>query len=140
MSLRSFAEDTWSDIEIWCLRHLNPKYLQIVGYVTSVAAYGLLLVLHFVFGMSLVKMIQTPWLGEGIWFTEAILAGIPELILIFVFHITITKFGRGLLKKSLDAILMIGCIPLTWWAFGPIAAVIHFTGAILFHYGEKQPK
>jgi hypothetical protein len=126
-------------IKYWLASHLQPLPLQIIGYSASIAAYAFLLVLHFVFGMSLVEMVQTPGLGEGIWIAEALLAGIPELILIFVFRTTITRFGRGLLKKSLDIILMVGCIPVTWWSFGPIAAVIHFTGAILFHYGEKQP-
>ena len=122
----------------WIRHKVNPLHLQIVGYSTSLAAYVFLIVLSFF--MTPVEIITTPWLGEILWAIEAVFAGIPELILIFVFNKTITQFGRGLLKKRFDTIFMIGCIPLTWWRFGPIAAVIHFTGAILFHYGEKQPK
>ena len=128
------------DCKEWIRRRVNPLHLQWLGYGTSIAAYVFLLILHFWRGMSLVQMIETPWLGEIIWIAEAVFAGIPELILIFVFGKTITQFGRGLLKKSVDTILMVGCIPLTWFAFGSIAAVIHFTGAMLFHYGDKQPK
>jgi hypothetical protein len=129
----------WLACKWWIERKVNPLYLQKLGYITSISAYLVLLGLRFIGGMTIVQMIETPWLGEIIWITEALLAGIPELILIFVFGTTITKFGRGLFKKSIDTIFMIGCIPVTWWAFGPIAAVIHFTGAILFHYGERQP-
>ncbi len=118
---------------------VNPLHLQILGYATSLLAYAFLIVLSFF--MSPVEILfGGNWLGEILWGIELIFAGIPELILIIVFRTTITKFGRGLWGKRFDTALMIGCIPLTWWRFGSVAAVIHFTGAILFHYGEKQPK
>jgi len=129
----------WYDtIRRWLLDHTQPRTLQIVGYITSVSGYVLLLLLHFVWGMSLQQINEVPWLGEALWIVVGLFAGVSELILLFVWKTHITAYGRGLFKKSVDRILLLGCIPLTWAAFGPIAAMIHFIGTLLSHYGETQ--
>lgn len=134
--IRLFFEPLKDEIK----HKVDPLHLQILGYATTFVGYMFLLYLRWVRGMDFAEIVSTPWLGEIIMIVLAIFAGIPEILLIWVFETTITKFGRGLFKKRLDNAFMVGCIPLTWASFGAVAAVIHFTGAILFHYGEKQPK
>lgn len=103
----------------------KPIRFQIVGIAAIVTAYVF-------FGL------ERPYIA---WFAVLLpFCGIPELILIWVWKKTITKFGRSLFEKRVDVIIMFGAIPLTWWLFGPTASGMLFIGLLLNHICEKQTK
>ncbi len=108
------------------------KFLQILGYATTVTVYIL-----FAFNRRDPNFYLDPHI---IWLGLAFFAGIPELILIYRYHTTITRFGRMFLPKWLDVIIMVGLIPVSWAIFGPEVAGIGFVHFLSSHYGEIQPK
>lgn len=102
---------------------LKPIWFQIVGIASIIVAYIL-------FGR------EYPYIA---WFVILLpFAGINELVLMWVWDTTITKFGRSLFPKRIDTIIMLGAIPLTWWWFGPTASGMYFIGWLSNHFGEKQ--
>jgi hypothetical protein len=97
-------------------------WFQIAGLALIAAAY-------FLFGFG------HPYLG---WFVALLPVGMLELFLMWVWNTTITKFGRHLLPKMVDRIIMLGLIAITWWWFGPNAAGLYFIGLLSNHFGEAQ--
>ncbi len=118
----------------WVREKINPLHLQVLGYATTALAYVILAYCKLR-GIEL-----TDNVGHLIWLGLLLFAGIPEVVLIYVWDITITQFGRKLLPKWLDTIIMVGLIPTTWAIFGPQWAVLGFVHYISGHYGERQPK
>ena len=122
------------EIKSWIKEKVNPLHLQILGYVMTAFAYVILAYCKLM-GIELTSNV-----GHIIWFGLLIFAGIPEVVLIWVWDMTITKFGRKLLPKWLDTIIMVGLIAVTWGIFGPSLAALGFVHFLSSHYGEKQLK
>ena len=107
-------------------KKLNPVVLQVVGLLSIPIAFVL-------FGRG------HPYLG---WFVVlAPVTGGCELLLMFVWGLTITGFGRSLFKRKIDLIIgLFAAVPVTWWLFGPTAAGMYFIGWLSNHFGEKQTR
>ena len=109
--------------KLWITNKLNPIYLQIGGILAIIIAYVL-------FGISYT---YTGW-------AVMVIVGIDELLLIWVWKLTITAFARKLLPKRVDTIILLGLVPVTWWLFTPRIAGIYLIGLLMNHFTEIQPK
>ncbi len=108
--------------ETWEVFKQNPlRFWQVAGALGIVLAY-----------IFFVK--EQAWWG---W-AALILVGFIELITIFVYSGTITRFVRNIVGTTWDRIILLALIPLTWWWAGELAAGFFLLGLLNSHFHEKD--
>ena len=125
----------WLGVKLESLRKKVIKllpvfWLQLVGSFLLVVFYALLVYS---------KRHENPNILATItWACVGIPAGIIELLLIWAYGTTITKYVRSLASKRTDTVVMLALIGATWWLAGPFAAGFFFCGFLDNHFGERQ--
>ena len=100
---------------------------------------GSLLLVAFYVMLAVCKKATNPDLAAlWVWLLIGIPVGIIEITVKWMHSTTITKWVRGLANKTVDTIVMLVFIGVTWWLAGPFAAGYFFTGFLDNHFGEKQ--
>ena len=99
----------------------NLRKWQICGAIGIVLAY-----IAFVMRLALIG-----WVIMGV-------VGVIELIVIWVYDNTITRFWRGLYGKTADRITLFALIFLTWWLAGELAAGFFVIGLLNSHFHEHE--
>lgn len=99
----------------------NLRKWQVVGAVSIVIAY-----IFFV--------LKCAWLG---WSAMA-LVGMAELVVIFYYHNTITRFWRNMYGTVADKIILLGLVVLTWALAGELAAGFFSLGLLNSHFHEHE--
>lgn len=97
------------------------RRLQIAGTLGIVAAY-----ISFV--------LKYAWVG---WAILAIV-GLIELVVIFGYKNTITRFWRNLTGKIVDKIILFALIVVTWALAGELAAGFFLLGLLNSHFHEHE--
>lgn len=94
---------------------------QILGALSIVIAYACF-------------VMKNAWAGWGWLF----LVGVVELIVIYEYHNTITRFVRNIFGTTVDRIVLFALIPLTWWLAGELAAGFFLLGLLNSHFHEHD--
>ena len=97
------------------------RKLQITGALGIVLAYILF-------------VLKQAWAGWG----AMGVVGVIELVAIFVYKGTITRFVRNMTRKTWDRIFLFGLLPLTWWLAGELAAGFFIIGWLNSHFHEHE--
>lgn len=105
----------------------NLRKWQIAGAVGIVLAY-----VCFVLASRL--HIAWAWAGWAVM----ILVGIAELVVIFVYDNTITRFVRNIAGATWDKIILLALIPITWALAGELAAGFFLLGLLNSHFHEHE--
>jgi len=74
------------------------------------------------------------WIGWGV----LVIVGLIELITIYVYGGTITRFVRNITRKTWDRIFLFALLPLTWWLAGELAAGFFLMGWLNSHFHEHE--
>ncbi len=99
---------------------------QILGAIGIVLAYVCFVVAS--------KQPAWAWGGWGL----LIGVGIVELVVIFGYHNTITRFWRNMYGKMADKIILIVLVVVTWWLAGELAAGFFLLGLLNSHFHEHE--
>ena len=100
---------------------------------------GSLLLIAFYITLAACKKATSPDLAAlWVWLLIGIPVGLIELTVKWVHSTTITKWVRKLANKTVDTIVMLSLIGVTWWLAGPLAAGYFLCGFLDNHLGERQ--
>ena len=99
----------------------NLRKWQIIGAIGIVIAYACFVMKNAVAGWG--------WL---------FLVGVIELIVIFAYDNTITRFVRNIAGATWDKIILLALIPITWWLAGELAAGFFLLGLLNSHFHEHE--